>query len=815
MKKIKKIISVLLAAVMIFGSAAIGISDIEPSVLSEIFSPKAEAASYSGTCGENLTWTLNTNTGNLVISGTGDMDYSQSWKDYKQFIKYITLINGVTSISEDSFWSCENLISVSIPNSVTTIEGYAFANCINLSSVEIPESVGTIGSYAFAGCTKLERINIPQNVNLIGTNPFMQCTQLTYIEVDKNNPYFFNDSRGVLFSKENNILISYPAGNTSMDYQIPEKVTKIENSAFAYCNNLKSITFSNTITNIGVGAFVYCENLTSVTIPGNVTTIKESAFQNCSNLTNIIIFKGVKEIHRLAFTQCLRLRNVVIPDTVTYIGAGAFAGCLNLEFVHIPKSVTEINDNYASSWYPILSNTNAYICSEEIGYSYTYANKHGTEFKICDGHTITPDTPPSVENIYNLGEETYGFENFGDTDSAFGHCFGMSITSSGYYIGELDINNIGVSNVQNINELSPTLSVKEPICYYQAAQGSYSINSTVAGGTWYKTYDPITGKGEINIDKDWNDVVNYVKNHNYDNKGSLQIGFRQQGVGGHAINFIRYEEVNGQPRIYVYDNNFPTVETYFYKDSDNQIRQAPYSTFSGPIDCIALRDVSKYFNEVDSFDSTRYIYADSNSVYISGVSVYPIDCGVEKGERVVFEISANVKQVTITPLVDNAEFTYLNKEYSFGNINNETVAVFKLANSNDSSMSEPEMNIVNKSEIITATIQNPSTTTISYGDAIILHLNINHTLPTGYTIKWTASNGNFDMDVSADGTTCKISPSSSGDTTFTATVYDAEGNAVSADEQTMTSKAGFFQKIIAFFKKLFGLTKTISSVFKF
>lgn len=71
------------------------------------------------------------------------------------------------------------------------------------------------------------------------------------------------------------------------------------------------------------------------------------------------------------------------------------------------------------------------------------------------------------------------------------------------------------------------------------------------------------------------------------------------------------------------------------------------------------------------------------------------------------------------------------------------------------------------------------------------------------------------MDVSADGTTCKISPSSSGDTTFTATVYDADGNTVSADEQTMTSKAGFFQKIIAFFKKLFGLTKTISNVFKF
>lgn len=71
------------------------------------------------------------------------------------------------------------------------------------------------------------------------------------------------------------------------------------------------------------------------------------------------------------------------------------------------------------------------------------------------------------------------------------------------------------------------------------------------------------------------------------------------------------------------------------------------------------------------------------------------------------------------------------------------------------------------------------------------------------------------MYVSPDGTTCTITPEKNGDTVFTATIYDADGNAVSADEQTMTSKAGFFQKIIAFFKKLFGLTKTISSVFKF
>ena len=103
---------------------------------------------------------------------------------------------------------------------------------------------------------------------------------------------------------------------------------------------------------------------------------------------------------------------------------------------------------------------------------------------------------------------------------------------------------------------------------------------------------------------------------------------------------------------------------------------------------------------------------------------------------------------------------------------------------------------------------------LSYGDAIILHADIDGTLPEGTRIEWTASNGNFAMSVSSDGLTCKISPKSSGKTVFTVTVYDKDGNVISTDTQEMTAKAGLWQKIVAFFKKIFGLTKTIPEAFK-
>lgn len=114
---------------------------------------------------------------------------------------------------------------------------------------------------------------------------------------------------------------------------------------------------------------------------------------------------------------------------------------------------------------------------------------------------------------------------------------------------------------------------------------------------------------------------------------------------------------------------------------------------------------------------------------------------------------------------------------------------------------------------ITLAVRNPSTTTINYGDSIILHADIEGELPAGAYIEWTTSNGNFEFDALNDGT-CKITPSSSGDTTFTATIYDAEGKVIGTDEQVITSKAGFFQKIIAFFKSIFGLTKTIPQLYR-
>lgn len=73
-------------------------------------------------------------------------------------IRNVTIPDGVTSIGDEAFYSCENLISIDIPNSVKSIGDGAFENCSSLTSIDIPNSVTSIGDNTFSACTNLESV---------------------------------------------------------------------------------------------------------------------------------------------------------------------------------------------------------------------------------------------------------------------------------------------------------------------------------------------------------------------------------------------------------------------------------------------------------------------------------------------------------------------------------------------------------------------------------------------------------------------------------------------------------------------------------
>ena len=172
------------------------------------------------------------------------------------FLTSINISNSVTTIGEGAFSGCVCLTIINIPNSVTTIEDRAFVGCESLININIPNSVTTIGDCAFEGCDSLTNITIPSSVVTIIGNPFKSWHGNLYNE---SKAFIYEDH--VLFNKNKTTLIAYRAKKTN--YTIPNSVTTIENSAFAFCESLTNINIPNSVTTIEDGAFRGCENLPS------------------------------------------------------------------------------------------------------------------------------------------------------------------------------------------------------------------------------------------------------------------------------------------------------------------------------------------------------------------------------------------------------------------------------------------------------------------------------------------------------------------------------------------------------------------------
>lgn len=313
----KKVLIMLIISVMVL------------SIIPTVFSTEIIK---SGICGENLTWTLDSE-GTLTISGTGEMDdidYGRMvllnlrapWHDYRFDIKAIVINAGVTSLGDHTFYCCTNLISVKISSSVVRIGNSTFGSCTGLTSIEIPDSVTTIDSFAFQDCTSLTSVEIPSSVTSIGTSAFGFCPALSAINVSADNTAYVSID-GVLFNKNQNTIVAFPGGRSG-EYKIPSSVTTIDNSAFSNCICLTDIEIPSNVTTIDEFAFYCCKSLTGITIPSSVTSIGDYAFDNCTSLTDVYYQGSEEDWNNISIgedNECLTNAKVhFMPIKVIFMG---------------------------------------------------------------------------------------------------------------------------------------------------------------------------------------------------------------------------------------------------------------------------------------------------------------------------------------------------------------------------------------------------------------------------------------------------------------------------------------------------------------
>ncbi len=367
--------------------------------------PPAVSAAESGTCGENVTWTLED--GVLTISGTGNMvnysDYDERpWYSNRESITDVVIEDGVTSIGSYAFHSCSNLTRIEIPNSVTSINYEAFYQCENLTGIEVPNSVANIGDGVFYDCNGFTSVTIPNGVTRIGNYTFYSCNNLTSIEIPNS----------VTSIGE----YAFDCCNSLTSINIPNSVTSIGNGAFFSCGSLANIEIPNSVTSIGNGAFSGCSRLTKIEIPNSVTSIGEYAFKDCNSLTKIEIPNSVTYIASSVFSGCKGLTSIEIPTSVKNIGSYAFDSCKGLTIIEIPSSVksigysafdncTALTDVYyngsEADWNTIsIDSSNEYLTSAVIHYNST----NDSSVSVSTTASTTASSTPSSWAVSEVSE---------------------------------------------------------------------------------------------------------------------------------------------------------------------------------------------------------------------------------------------------------------------------------------------------------------------------------------------------------------------------------------------------------------------------
>jgi len=320
----------------------------------------AYATVYTGSLGPELTYTLDSGTGHVVIEGRGAMT-SDDLSNYpkREYVKTVSFPEGLTSICANAFHGCYNLQSIVLPDSVVSIGAYAFQECTKMTSVNLGKGIKTIGDQAFIFCSALRKVRWSYCLESIGDMAFYNCTNI-------GDTVFFPKTFKTMgwgaFGSENynsaskvmvweaihaNDFVRYESdvpGECHFSYVIfGDSVEYIPNMLCKFMYN-DSITLPETVKEIGASAFTNCNRLQKINIPEGVTKIGSSAFANCAKLKQLVLPSGLKEIPEQLCNQCLALDSIKLPAGPTVIPQKAFSGCA-LRRVAIPNSVTNIGNS--------------------------------------------------------------------------------------------------------------------------------------------------------------------------------------------------------------------------------------------------------------------------------------------------------------------------------------------------------------------------------------------------------------------------------------------------------------------------------------
>lgn len=439
----------------------------------------SESGIVTGSLGNTVTYSLNTTTGEVVISGTGAMtDYEHTsyspFAQYSDVIKSVTIEEGVTSVGASLFGFCFELKEVNLPDTITTIGQWAFLGCVSLEMLYVPASVTSIGDYAIGYyCDNgKEGTYYNSGMNILGmTGSAMETytteNSLSFVAIDtlsnscgENVTWSFDLASGTLTISGTGAMTDYTASTSRPSYEV-------------YRSFINRVVVENGVTTVGDYAFSLYRNLESITLADSITSIGTNSFAQCGNLDNMALPTDLITIEGNAFYGCRGLTQVTIPKNVTTIGTHAFAYCSNLARF----DVEEGNSHYYSDGGVLLNADKTDLEIFPAGYhDITYIAQKGLD-QIEYGcfselsylkYLIIEGEAPLMGSVQNMNGLTIYYDS---SDSGW--------TTIQNYFSNQDIIWIDMKYMENASTLSLS-AVSDQVAMGQSLQLSAVINPKLA-----------------------------------------------------------------------------------------------------------------------------------------------------------------------------------------------------------------------------------------------------------------------------------------------------------------------------------------------
>ena len=321
-----------------------------------VFETDITPAIANGTCGDQLTWMLDS-VGTLSITGTGAMEiwggsYSQKWGStarapwygMRDQIKKVVVGEQVTSLSPYAFEGCANLNQVSLPDTLLVIGDYAFSECRKLNTLKLPGQLLSIGTGAFIGCKGLKELTIPSTVCYTGTSETEGMCTLEYCDTicgyTNSGAYWYAEKWGIPFQSLGTLSQGDPGYIGGELIATGQKGTYVFWALYGDGQLFYSGTGAMDETNVLNGGsaellYEHGQEVKRAVFTEGVTSVGASALasnrggsgedEKFNALTSVEVADSVVKIDKRAFFDCPALQSVTIGAGVTAIGDYVFS----------------------------------------------------------------------------------------------------------------------------------------------------------------------------------------------------------------------------------------------------------------------------------------------------------------------------------------------------------------------------------------------------------------------------------------------------------------------------------------------------------